>query len=197
MEIIEKEVIKDSGKEYATKGKANTALGFGIAGTALAALNGGFNLFGNGNSKGCTLTCEDKVELTSAIFQGRITELQERFSDRQTLNQELFGLYKNQRDSFDILANRIGRLETAEAVNTATEPWKTKVLQQQIEAVAIASNNGINLEAERRCCADGKIVNYVNSNFYPIEVADVTVGSTSTPRIPYNPLCNPCNPHSM
>lgn len=47
----------------------------------------------------------------------------------------------------------------------------------------------VELEAERRCCADNKIVNYTNSTFYPINVANVTVGTTSTPRTIYNPLC--------
>jgi hypothetical protein len=58
--------------------------------------------------------------------------------------------------------------------------------------VAANAQAGIALEAERRCCADGKIVNYVNSNFYPIEVADVTVGTTATARVPFNPLCSCC-----
>ena len=54
----------------------------------------------------------------------------------------------------------------------------------------------VDLEAERRCCADNKIVNYVNSTFYPINVADVTVGTTSTARTTYNPLCGCCNTNS-
>lgn len=45
-------------REYATKGLAGTALGFGIAGTALALFNGrlfgGNGLFGGGNSNGGT-----------------------------------------------------------------------------------------------------------------------------------------------
>lgn len=51
---------------------------------------------------------------------------------------------------------------------------------------------GIALEAERRCCADNKIVNYVNSNFYPISVADVTTGTAVTQRTLSNPLCGCC-----
>lgn len=106
-------------KEYASKNVANTALGFGIAGTALALLSGGMGLFGLNRNAGscnsdCVLTCEDKVELAGAIYQGRITELQERFNDRQVIDSELFGLYKSQvdadfglykstRDGFDVL----------------------------------------------------------------------------------------------
>lgn len=102
-----------------------------------------------------------------------------------------FGLYKNQRDSFDVLAERIGKLETAAAVNAAVEPWRSKVLQMQIGNVA----GMVNLEAERRACADNKIVNYANSTFYPIRVAAVEVGEDTVQRSLYNPLC-PCSGYS-
>lgn len=62
----------------------------------------------------------------------------------------------------------------------------------RIYDVAEGTKAAINLEAERRCCADNKIVNYVNSTFYPINVADVTVGTTSVARTVYNPLCGCC-----
>jgi hypothetical protein len=63
----------------------------------------------------------------------------------------------------------------------------------QIKGVAANANAAVQLEAERRCCADNKIVNYVNSTFYPINVADVTVGTTSTAKTVSNPLCGCCN----
>jgi hypothetical protein len=34
----------------------------------------------------------------------------------------------------------------------------------------------VGLEAERRMCADNKIVNYANNTFYPIRVAAVEIG---------------------
>lgn len=109
-------------------------------------------------------------------------------------NQDAFALYKNQRDSFDVLAQRISNLETKQAVADAVEPWRAKVLDMRINGVAAAAQAGISLEAERRCCADNKIVNYVNSTFYPVEVADLTVGTTATARTTSNPLCGCCNP---
>lgn len=109
-------------------------------------------------------------------------------------NQDAFALYKNQRDSFDILSQRITNLETKQAVADAVEPWRAKVLDMRIDGVAAAASAGISLEAERRCCADGKIVNYVNSTFYPVNVADLTTGTTSTARATSNPLCGCCNP---
>ena len=112
----------------------------------------------------------------------------------QKLTDSTFGLYKNQRDNFDALSARIGALETKQAVADAVEPWRAKVLDMRINGVATNAQAGIALEAERRCCADNKIVNYVNSNFYPISVADVTTGTAVTQRTLSNPLCGCCDP---
>lgn len=237
--------------EYASKGTANTALGFGIAGSVLGlaalAKNGGFNLFGNSNSTpenvninnlgGSALGgptafqvynkgCEDAVALTSAIYQNRIREIQDMQAAREIdvnekfqiwksqvdadfglykstrdsfdavtakQNADAFALYKNQRDNYDVLSARIGALETKQAVADAVEPWRAKVLDMKIYGVADNANAAINLEAERRCCADNKIVNYTNSTFYPVSVADVTTGTTTTTRTVYNPLCGCCS----
>lgn len=236
-------------KEYTSKGTANTALGFGIAGTAigLASMfkNGGFNLFGNstpeninintisGGSLGAPTAfqvyskeCDDAVALTAAIYQGQISGLREMQGAREIdvnekfqiwksqvdgdfglykstrdgfdalvakQNADAFGLYKNQRDNFDVLSKRISDLETKQAVADAIEPWRAKVLDMRIDSVAYAAKSGIDLEAERRCCADNKIVNYMNRTFYPVSVADVTTGTTVTPRTTYNPLCGCCD----
>lgn len=230
MEIIEKECVHDYDNKYAKKGVAGTALGLAIGALGVELLRGnGFNLFGNGtdsSNNSCNLTCRDKIELTQAIYQDRISGLQDRFADRQVLNDEIFGLYKNQidadfglykgyrdgfdtlsakhnadafalyknqRDSFDVLSARISNLETKQAISDAIDPWRSKVLDMQIKGVAANANAAVQLEAERRCCADNKVVNYVNSTFYPINVADVTVGTTSTTRTVSNPLCGCCN----
>lgn len=254
MEIIEKvkEVEKDCNKEYASKGVAGTGLGLGIAGTALGLLalsNNGFSLFGNRNSSmpqnvnintdsigtsGTPSTfdvwekgCEDALRQQADLYNMALSNQYQRFNDRQTLNSELFGvwksqvdadfglykstrdsfdivnkritddsfaLYKNQRDNFDILSARIANLETKQAVADAVEPWRAKVLDMRINNVAAASQAGINLEAERRCCADSKIVNYVNSTFVPQMIVDFTTGTTTHAENTYNPLCQCCTP---
>lgn len=243
------------GTPFASKGVAGTGLGLGIAGTALGllALNrGGFGLFGNNwgyngmpqnvninagvNSPNSTTPtvfsvwekeCEDNLKQQADMYNLALNNQYNRFSDRQTINGELFNvwksqvdsdfglykstrdsfdivnkritddsfaLYKNQRDNFDALSARIGALETKQAVADAVEPWRAKVLDMRINGVAANAQAGINLEAERRCCADNKIVNYVNSNFYPISVADVTTGTAVTQRTLSNPLCGCCDP---
>lgn len=47
----------------------------------------------------------------------------------------------------------------------------------------------VSLEAERRECADNKIVCYVNSVFAPKLVADYTAGTETTAMTTFNPLC--------
>ena len=238
----------------ASRGVAGAGLGLGIAGTALGLLalsrNGGFNLFGNssnvpenvnintvsGNGTNWSTpttfqvwekTCADALASQKALYDYALLDQNQRFTDRDKLNTELFGiyksqidadfglykstrdtfdsvtakqnadafaLYKSQRDADDALSARISALECKQAVNDAIDPWRAKVLDMKINGVAANANAGIALEAERRCCADNKIVNYVNSNFYPISVADVTTGTTSTVRETYNPLCGCCNP---
>lgn len=47
----------------------------------------------------------------------------------------------------------------------------------------------IALEAERRECADNKIVGYLNSTFATKLITDYTAGTTTTAAETYNPLC--------
>lgn len=231
-------------------GIAGTVLGLlalGRNGSILGGLFGGnsnvpenvnINTYGGSNgyglATGCAPTnfqiwekgCEDALAQQKALYDLAILSQNERFNDRQTINKELFsvykgqvdadfglykstrdgfdvlsakqnqtafGLYKSQRDADDALAARISALETKQAINDAVDPWRAKVLDMKINGVAANANAAVALEAERRCCADGKIVTYVNSNFYPISVADVTTGTTATQRTVFNPLCGCCN----
>lgn len=47
----------------------------------------------------------------------------------------------------------------------------------------------VNLEAERRECADNKIICYANGTFAPKLIADYTAGTTTTAMTTFNPLC--------
>ena len=54
-------------------------------------------------------------------------------------------------------------------------------------------DSAVALEAERRCCADQRIVAYVNGTFAPKAVAAFTPDATSTSVLTtYNPLCCEC-----
>jgi hypothetical protein len=110
MKLINKEngeelVEVGSHKEYASKGVAGTGLGLGIAGTALWLLSGGLGggLFGNragvaaaaGIGAEGIAEKEDKCELINGMWSLAYNGQNARFNDRQTINAEMFGLYKS------------------------------------------------------------------------------------------------------
>lgn len=175
MEMVEKEkvYVEEKKKDYASKGVAGTALGLGIAGTALWLLgNNGRGLFGGGSDvnvpNGVTAPtayqverkeCDDVVNLTNAFWQARVTQMNERFADRQTINAEMFGLYKSQidadfllykgnRDSYDCLKSQIDELKTQVAVGAAVRPYQDKLIQCEIDRAFTA---GINYTDRKTC----------------------------------------------
>lgn len=160
--------------DFATKGVAGTALGLGIGSLGLQLLNGGLGNF----LGGITGTQNTPEQTAFGLYKGY------RDADDAIIakhNKDSFDLYKYSRDSFDAMQKEISDLKTKLAVSDAVQPWKDKSIY---DAIA--------LEAERRCCNDGKIVNYSNQMFYPVSIADVTTGTTSTARIPFNPICGCC-----
>lgn len=166
-------------KEYASKGTAGTALGLSIGALGYELLkNGGLNLGGilGGNNQ------TNPEETAFGLYKGY------RDADDKIIakhNEDSFALYKFSRDGFDVMQKEIYDLKTRLAVQEAVQPWKDKAIY---DAIA--------LESERRCCNDNKIVNYSNLMFYPVSVADVTTGTTSTARVPFNPICG-CNNFCM
>lgn len=175
------EMMNNDGKkwiekdEYASKGVANTALGLSIGALGYELLkNGGLNL---GNILGGQPQ-QNPEETAFGLYKG-YRDADDAIKEKHT--QDAFALYKYSRDGFDVMQKEICDLKTKLAVAEAVQPWMNKSIF-----------DAINLEAERRCCNDNKIVNYANLMFYPVSVADVTTGTTSTARTTFNPICG-CN----
>ena len=162
--------------EYASKGVAGTALGIGIGALGLELLkNGGLqNILGTGNNN------VPFEESAFGLYKNQRDQFDELLAKH---NKDAFDLYKNQRDGYDALKAQIDAIATKLAVTDASQPWQTKSI---MDAIA--------LEAERRTCADNKIISYVNGTFAPRYIADFTVGSGTTQASIYNPLCCGCNP---
>ena len=172
---VEMEKVHHDRKEYASKGVAGTALGLGIAGTALALFNGGFGngLFGcRNNAADAAIAassianerylerkqCADHVQFVNDMWRTSYNQQNQRFEDRQTINQEMFGIYSAMRNGFDIinatanknafdlykysrdnkdeLAGQIGELKTEVAVLKATRPYQDALIQCDIRRVA-------------------------------------------------------------
>lgn len=162
-------------KEYASKGTANTALGLSIGALGYELLkNGGLNL---GNILGGSNQTNPE-ETAFGLYKGY------RDADDAIIakhNVDAFALYKGQRDSDDYLQKQIDELKSKMAVAETNQFWQMKNV-----------NDAIALEAERRNCADNKIVNYTNTTFAPKYIADFTVGTGTTQQTIFNPLCG-CN----
>lgn len=183
---------------FASKGVAGAGLGLGIAGTALGLLqqNGGLAGLSGGNSaatkcselesKIAELTAEKYADSAVAAERARV----------QALGERTIGY------TIDI-EKRLSTLE-------ATAPLKEQLFNQKIDNVAQMAANGINslqqaingvkcqarewvdMEAERRCCADNKIVAYANGTFAAAGVANPTYSETATARTFSNPLTCGC-----
>ena len=166
--IKEKKYVyrEDDGKEYATKGVAGTALGLGIGALGLELLKNG-NI---GNILGNNKTNEELF----GIYKGY------RDADDAIIakhNSDAFALYQNTVNVNQSLQKEIDDLKTKLAVAEAVRPYQDRMIY---DAIA--------LERERREANDCQIINYANCTYYPVNIADVTVGTTSTPKMLYNPL---------
>ena len=139
-------------------------------------------LWGNGwnNRNGCVSPADMPVTRYEMTMQQEIASKDSKialleantYQDQKTLE-----LYKYIDGKFnDINANLAAQAVRNQAFNDALASTDYKFTQ------AIA------LEAERRECADCKIVNYVNSTFAPKLITDFAPGTTSAAAAVYNPL---------
>ena len=203
--------------EFASKGVAGAGLGLGIAGTALGMLNGGLGnvLSGilqprNDNTgmveaaiaaamltnpaKNAACCSEDhNVNRYEAGQQARIAELETevKLRDANTYtDQKSLALYQY----VDGQLRDIRETLCAQSVHNQRTEDSFALASRDLMAVKAELQSQIALEAERRCCADNSIVSYVNATFYPVNVADVTTGTTTTAKTLYNPIpkCGCC-----
>ena len=155
---------------------AGNILGNGCGG---GLFGGGWNRNGNGNCCDAPVTrYEMAMEQQLAAKDSRIALLEANtYNDQKSLE-----LYRYIDGKFnEINATLAAQAVTNTAVNSAMAAMDYKFGQQ------------IALEAERRECADCKIVNYVNSTFAPKLITDFAAGTTSAAAQVYNPLaCGKC-----
>ena len=186
-------------KSFASKGVAGAGLGLGIAGTALGLLgNGGLpgllGGWGCNNGWGAGV-CSENMPVTRYELgqEAEISKLRSEISlrDANTYgDQKTLELYKY----IDGQLRDVREALCAQAVHNQKTEDSFVLARQDIAAVESRLNGKIAMESERRCCADNAIVNYANATFYPKQVADVTVGTTSTAQTLYNPIpdCGCC-----
>lgn len=155
---------------------AGNILGNGCGG---GLFGGGWNRNNNGNCCDVPVTrYEMAMEQQLSAKDSRIALLEANtYQDQKSL--ELYRYIDGKLN--EINATLAAQAVTNTAVNSAMQAMDYKFTQQ------------VALEAERRQCADCKIVNYVNSTFAPKLITDYSAGTTSAAAAVYNPLaCGQC-----
>lgn len=173
-------------------GRGTTALG--IVGTVLGgtALAGGGNGGLLGNILGGNGCADGSNMAVNRYDMGLIRDNMAKDSEIALLKANTFTDQKFA-DLNDRYNERFRNVE-AELARQAIHNQRTEdsflLAQADLKAVRNELKHDIDMEAERRCCADNSIVNYVNATFYPKLVADVTAGTTTTAQVTYDPLPN-------
>ena len=139
-------------------------------------------LLGNRNNGCCSDDhCVNRYELAMqnalAAKDSRIALLEANtYNDQKTL--ELYRYIDAQLNSIN---NRL-----------AAQDVRNQGVADAIREVSKDIDYKVNLEAERRCCADQRIVAYANGTFATKLIADYTAGTTTTAMETFNPLCCEC-----
>lgn len=203
--------------EYASKGLAGTALGFGIGGAAMSLANGGLgNLLGglgqNNRAAAAEVTAAAATPAMAALAAALASRQQEPTCSenmpvtRYDLEREQklaakdseIALLKantyNDGKMLEVYGYIDGQLKDVrealckQAVHNQRTEDSFVLARQDIASVKDELHREIEMEAERRCCGDNSIVTYANATFYPKQVADVTTGTATTAQTLYNPL---------
>ena len=147
---------------------------------------GGNGLFGGGSPNGgdgsCANTPVTRYELA----------MQQEIAAKDSKIALLEANTYNDQKSLELYRYIDGKLAEIQA-NLAAQAVTNTSFNAALAATDFKFAQAIALEAERRECADCKIVNYVNSTFAPKLITDYTAGTTSAPAVVYNPLaCGQC-----
>lgn len=208
--------------EYASKGLAGTALGFGIGGAALSLANGGLgNLLGGLNQNKRSEAADVAAAVTPAMtVAAMLAARQQEPTCSENMPVSRYELEREQKlaekdseiallkantyndgkmlEMYGYIDKQIKEVREAlykQAVHNQRTEDSFTLVKQDVESVRKEALDAVKMEAERRCCGDNSIITYVNATFYPKQVADVTTGTATTAQTLYDPLpkCGCCN----
>lgn len=207
--------------EYASKGLAGTALGFGIGGAAMSLANGGLgNLLGGLNQNKRSEAADIAAAVTPAMtVAAMLAARQQEPTCSENMPVTRYDLDREQKlaakdseiallkantyndgkmlEVYGYIDRQLKDVHEAlckQAVHNQRTEDSFALARQDIASVKSELHREIETEAERRCCGDNSIVTYANATFYPKQVADVTTGTATTAQTLYNPLpkCGGC-----
>lgn len=142
-------------------------------------------LWGNRNGCGCNTGCSED-HLVTRYELGMEQALASKDSEIALLKANTYQDGK----SLELYRYIDGQLAAINA-RLAAQDVRNQGVADAIREVSKDIDYKVNLEAERRQCADCSIVGYVNQTFAPKLIADYTAGTTTAPMTTYNPLaCN-------
>lgn len=187
--------------EFASKGVAGAGLGTGIAGLSLGVINalGGLGMLAGGIP--AVRAAEGACSEDHFINRYELNLVQENASLKSDIALRDANVYQDQKmlEMYKYVDGRMRDIEgeiAKQAVTNQATKDSFQVLQERLECAKSELGGAITRERDDRRCADNTIVTYLNATFYPKQVADVTVGTTTTAQPTYNPLplcdCN-CN----
>ena len=206
--------------EYASKGLAGTALGFGIGGAAMSLANGGLgNLLGglNQNKRSEAADVAAAVTPAMAALAAALASRQQEPTCSENMPVTRYDLEREQKlaakdseiallkantyndgkmlEMYGYIDGQLKDVREAlckQAVHNQRTEDSFTLVKQDVESVRKEALGAVKMEAERRCCGDNALKTYVNATFYPKQVADVTTGTATTAQTLYDPLPKCC-----
>lgn len=208
--------------EYASKGLAGTALGFGIGGAALGLANGGLgNLLGGLGQNNKSAAADVAAAVTPAMLAAMLAARQQEPTCSENMPVTRYDLEREQKlaakdseiallkantyndqkmvEMYSYIDGQLKDVREAlckQAVHNQRTEDSFTLVKQDVDCVRKEALSAVKMEAERRCCGDNALKTYVNATFYPKQVADVTTGTATSPQTLYDPLpkcCSCCN----
>ncbi len=208
--------------EYASKGLAGTALGFGIGGAAMSLANGGLgNLLGGLGQGNRSATVDAAAMATPAMtaLAAALTARQQAPTCSENMPVSRYELEREQKlaakdseiallkantyndqkmlEMYGYIDGQLKDVREAlckQAVHNQRTEDSFTLVKQDVDCVRKEALSAVKMEAERRCCGDNALKTYVNATFYPKQVADITTGTATTAQTLYDPLpkCGGC-----
>lgn len=160
-------------------GSAGLAAFLGLNAANLLGNGCGGGLFGNRNGCGCSAADQVVTRYELAMQQ----EIAAKDSKIALLEANTY----NDSKTLELYRYIDGKLNEINA-NLAAQAVRNQAFNDALASTDFKFSQAIALEAERRECADCKIVNYVNSTFAPKLITEFAAGTTSAAAQVYNPL---------
>ena len=177
--------------EYASKG-------LGVTGATLGGVALGTSLLGGGNLLGNLLGvgncgCHENMPV-SRYEMAQEQKIASQASEIALLKADT---YTNQKfsDLNDKYNERFRNIEAELAKNAVKQQAvddSIMLVNERLECCKTNIMERLCREIDDRKCGDNTIITYANATFYPKQVADVTVGTTTTAQDVYNPLPISC-----